>query len=195
MSSVQTEEFRQLVVIGASLGGLHAITELLHNVPGDFPAPIAFVQHRSASDPDTLVRLLRRVASLPVREPSDKEPILPGTLYVAPADYHLIVEEDGFALSTGPPVTFARPSIDVLFESAADAYAQGVVGVVLTGANHDGSAGAARIKTQGGRIIVQDPMTAECAVLPRSVLQSVVPDRVAPLRDIGSCLLEWCGYR
>jgi two-component system, chemotaxis family, protein-glutamate methylesterase/glutaminase len=182
----------KIVVIGASLGGLNAIVEVMRDIPPEFPAPIAFVQHRSASDPDTLVRLLRRQTKLQVKEPSDKEEIVPATLYLAPADYHLIVEPGAFALSTGPAVSYARPSIDVLFESAADSYGVGTIGVILTGANHDGAAGVARIKSRGGRILVQDPQTAECGVMPRSAIQATKPDQILLLHEICEALIYMC---
>ena len=184
-----------IVVIGSSLGGLHAIEEVLRSIPAHFPCPIAFVQHRSATESETLARLLRRHTPLQVREPSDKEPIRAGYFYLAPADYHLIVEHRAFALSTGPDVNYARPSIDVLFESAADSYREGAVGVVMTGANQDGAAGAAKIKKLGGRLIVQDPLTAECSVMPRSVIQMTEPDVVLALPEIAKCLVEWCTRR
>jgi two-component system, chemotaxis family, protein-glutamate methylesterase/glutaminase len=180
-----------IVVIGASLGGLHAITEVLRSIPADFPLPIAFVQHRSPTHADILVRLLRRSSSLQVKEPADKEPILPRFLYLAPADYHLLVDHREFALSTGEAVSYARPSIDVLFESAAEAYGSGTIGVVLTGANHDGSAGAARIRQFGGRVIIQEPATAECAVMPQSALDAAGADEVLILNQIGDCLSRW----
>lgn len=184
-----------IVVIGASLGGLHAIFELLRGIPADFPCPIAFVQHRAPSESDALARLLRSHTPLQVREPSDKESIRPGFFYLAPADYHLIVEHRAFALSTGQDVNYARPSIDVLFESAAESYREGTIGVVLTGANQDGAAGAAKIKALGGRLIVQDPLTAECSVMPRSTIQAAEPDAILVLPEIGGCLVDWCASR
>ena len=107
--------------------------------------------------------------------------------------HHLIVERGEFALSTEQAVSYARPSIDVLFETAADAYGAGVIGVVMTGANHDGSAGAKQIKERGGRIIVQDPETADCAVMPRAAMNAVQPDRIVSLQEIGGSLVELCG--
>jgi two-component system, chemotaxis family, protein-glutamate methylesterase/glutaminase len=183
----------EIVVIGASLGGLNAIIEVLSAIPPGFPTPIAFVQHRGTSDPHVLEMLLRRYTKLQVREPQDKEPIRTGHFYLAPADYHLIVERGEFSLSTEHAVSYARPSIDVLFETAADAYGAGTVGVIMTGANHDGAAGSRRIKEQGGRLIAQDPATAECAVMPRAAIQVTEADRVLPLSEIGGCLVEWCG--
>lgn len=182
----------EIVVMGASLGGLQAIHEVLRTIPADFPVPIAFVQHRGVTHPHTLIRLLRTYTGLRVQEPHDKDPILPGIFYVAPADYHLIVERGEFALSTEKAVSYARPSIDVLFETAADAYGPGVIGVMMTGANHDGAAGAKRIKDRGGRLIVQDPDTAECAVMPRAALELAGADRVLKLEEIGARLVEMC---
>jgi two-component system, chemotaxis family, protein-glutamate methylesterase/glutaminase len=185
----------RIVVIGASLGGLQAIFEVLRAIPADFPCPIAFVQHRAVSESDALARLLRSRTALQVREPFDKEIIQPGYFYLAPADYHLIVEQREFALSTGPDVNYARPSIDVLFESAADSYREGTIGVILTGANQDGAAGAAKIKALGGRLIVQDPLTSECSVMPRSAIQATMPDAILVLPEIGKCLTDWCANR
>jgi two-component system, chemotaxis family, protein-glutamate methylesterase/glutaminase len=183
----------EIVVVGASLGGLSAIIEVLSAIPSGFPTPIAFVQHRGVTDPHVLATILRRYSHLNVREPQDKEPIRSGYFYLAPADYHLIVERGEFALSTEHAVSYARPSIDVLFETAADAYGTGTIGVIMTGANHDGAAGSRRIKAVGGRLIAQDPLTAECPVMPRSAMEAAQPDRVLALQDIGACLVEWCG--
>ena len=182
-----------IVVMGASLGGLSAITDVLSRLPGDFSVPIAFVQHRGAHDPDMLIHILRRMTPIPVREPHDKEQIQPGRFYVAPADYHLIVEKGAFSLSTEHAVSYARPSIDVLFETAAEAYGPGVIGVLMTGANHDGANGARRIKECGGRLIVQDPSTAESNVMPRAAIEATTVDRILPLERIAGTLVEWCG--
>ena len=138
-----------LVVVGASLGGLHALEILLAGLPAHFPLPVVIGQHRREDADGALCMALRRRSALPVGEAEDKEAIVPGRVYVAPAGYHLLVEEGRFALSTEAPVAYARPSIDVLFESAADVYEAGVIGVILTGASKDGSHGAARIR---GRI-------------------------------------------
>lgn len=182
----------EIVVIGASLGGLNAIVEVMRAIPCDFPVPIAFVQHRVVSEADTLARLLRRYTRLNVREPQDKETIRTGFLYLAPSDYHLIVERGEFSLSTEHAVSYARPSIDVLFETAADAYGPGVAGVIMTGANTDGAAGARHIKRRGGRVLVQDPATAECAVMPRAAIAAASPDCVLMLHEIGDLLVRWC---
>ncbi len=132
--------------------------------------------------------LLQLYAAQKVKEPQDKELISAGHIYIAPADYHLLIEDGTFALSTEGPVMSARPSIDVLFESAADTYREGVIGVVLTGASADGARGAAHIKQRGGRILVQDPATAESGIMPRAAIKSASPDWVVPLREIGPIL-------
>ena len=142
----------KLIVIGTSWGGLRALKVLLSGLPKQFSVPIAIVQHRHKDSDNTLTLFLRRHSALPVEEAEDKAAIVPGQVYLAPADYHLLVEggdavtQPYFALSTEAPVLYARPSIDVLFESAADAYAEGVVGVILTGASQDGARGLAKIK-------------------------------------------------
>jgi two-component system, chemotaxis family, protein-glutamate methylesterase/glutaminase len=178
----------EIIVVGTSLGGLVALGVLLENLPTDFALPIAVVQHRSVESDASLLRELRRYTRLRLHEPSDRESILPGRIYIAPADYHLLVEPGEFRLSTEGPVSYARPSIDVLFESAADAYGRRAVGVILTGANSDGAQGAKRIKQKGGIIVVQTPEEAECPVMPRAVLHATTADHVLPLPEISSYL-------
>jgi two-component system chemotaxis response regulator CheB len=146
-----------LIAVGTSLGGLDAMRILLRPLAKNCTASIVIAQHRSAQADETLVELLARACALPVSEPCDRDPIEPGRVYLAPADYHLLVEPGCFSLSVDPPVSYARPSVDVLFESVADAYRSAAVGVVLTGANRDGADGAAAIKRAGGRVFVQDP--------------------------------------
>ncbi len=180
----------QLVVVGTSLGGFEASKVLLAGIPPDFPLPLALVQHQSESAGGDLVALLARYSILPIREPDDKQPILPGAVYLAPVGYHLLVEPGTFALSTEGPVMHARPSIDVLFESAAEAYGSGVIGVVLTSSSRDGAAGAVKVKQRGGYLVVQDPATAESRVLPEAVLASTRPDRVLPLPEIAPTLVS-----
>ena len=183
----------KLVVIGASLGGLHAIAALLGGLPASFPLPVAIVQHRHRESEASLEAVLQRATQLPVCEIEDKQAIRPGTACLAPADYHLMVESGAFALSTDAPVLYARPSIDVLFESAADVYGHQVIGIVLTGASTDGAAGLAAIKAAGGLTVVQEPATAECAVMPTAALERVnadyvltVPAIVTLLRQLGA---------
>ena len=170
-----------LVVIGTSYGGLHALSVLLEGLPEGFRPAVAVVQHRSKDSDLTLVSLLSDRCSCEVREAEDKEPIEPGRVYVAPPDYHLLVEDGVFGLSTEAPVTYSRPSIDVLFETAADAYRERLIGVVLTGANADGTAGLRRIKEHGGYTIVQDPATAAGRAMPAAAVAGVRADAVLPL--------------
>jgi two-component system, chemotaxis family, protein-glutamate methylesterase/glutaminase len=176
-----------LVVVGCSLGGYNALQVILGGLPRDYPLPIAIVQHRGV-DSEILSPALQELTPLPVREADDKEPIVPGCVYVAPPDYHLLVEVGRFALSTDPRVLSARPSIDMLFESAADAYLDRVIAVVLTGQSRDGAQGAARVKRRGGVVVVQEPSTAEARILPDSAIAASTPDRILPLEDIAAFL-------
>lgn len=181
----------RLVVIGTSLGGLTALEILLARLPASFPVPVVIVQHRDVRS-HSLTMILQRSTRLRVREPLDKDPLAPGTVYLAPPDYHLLVEPEGCALSTDAPVSHARPSIDVLFESAAEAFGRNVVGVILTGANSDGSRGAAAVKNAGGYLIVQEPTNAECATMPAAALHAAKADQVLPLADIPTALVKLC---
>ena len=181
----------ELVVVGASLGGFDALRVLLGGLPAELPVPVVVIQHQGDTSGD-LGRLLQRYSSLPVCEAEDKEGIGSGHAYLAPAGYHLLVERGSFALSTEAPVQYARPSIDVTFESAAEAYGAGVVGVVLTGAGRDGADGLARIKRRGGRAIVQDPDTAFRRDMPAAALASVAVDWVAPLEEIAPRIVALC---
>jgi two-component system, chemotaxis family, protein-glutamate methylesterase/glutaminase len=183
----------ELVVIGCSLGGMHALQEVLGALPEQFPVPIAIVQHRHKASNDTLPTFLAKSAKLRVVDVDDKLWIKPGTVYLAPADYHLLVERGAFSLSVDDRVAYSRPSVDVLFESAADAYGDRVVGIVLTGANSDGAKGVQRIKARDGFVIAQDPKTAEAPEMPRSAIDAVRVDRILPLERIGPFLVELCG--
>ena len=181
----------RLVAVGTSLGGLNALIELLRRLPPSLPVPIVVVQHRGPSADSGLVALLRDHTELAIEEAEDKQLMNAGTVYLAPPDYHLLVEEPGvLALSTDAPVRAARPSIDVLFETAADAYGAAVVGVLLTGASADGAEGLAAIKARGGRAIVQDPATAECATMPSAGISATAVDYVLPLEAIGGHLVS-----
>lgn len=161
-----------MIAVGASWGGLKALRAIAHGLPAHFAVPITFVQHRS-KDSGALRELLQDCTSLRVCEVEDKQPIMGGYLYLAPPDYHLLIDGDSFALSVDEPVRFARPSIDVFFESVADRFGAAAAGVVLTGANDDGALGLARIVAQGGVAIVQDPRTAESPIMPRAALRAV----------------------
>jgi len=180
----------EIVVVGTSLGGLVAVETLLEGLAADFPLPLAIVQHRSIESRDGLCSIIQKHSALLVREAEDKEAIQPGRVYLAPSDYHLLVEQGQFALSTQGPVSYARPSIDVLFESAADSYGTAAIGIILTGANHDGARGAARLVARGGCLIVQEPASAECAVMPQAALTAARPNRVVPLTDIAAHLTQ-----
>lgn len=180
-----------LIAIGTSLGGLNALLSVVRQLPRDLPVPIVVVQHRGVSPAAGLVNLLQQSTALTVVEAEDKTALEAGVVYVAPADYHLLVEDRAsLALSTEAPVRSARPSIDVLFESAADAYGDALVGVLLTGASADGAAGLVRVKQRGGRAIVQDPVTAECATMPSAGIAATAVDYVLPLECIGEHLLS-----
>ena len=177
----------KLVVVGASTGGLKALQTLLSSLPAEFPLPIAIVQHRG-TDSESLSEFLRESSKLLIKEPEDKEPIENGTVYLAPRDYHLLIENGSFALSTESPVAYARPSIDVLFESAADEFEDRSIGVILTGANRDGARGLRKIKTHGGLTIVESPESAKCREMPDSAIAMSTVDWILPLEEIGPCL-------
>ncbi|MBI2602779.1 MAG: chemotaxis protein CheB [Deltaproteobacteria bacterium] len=180
-----------IIVIGASLGGLRALNLVLGNLPKDFRLPIVIVQHRSNELDASLVKQLQQSCKLRVSEAEDKEDIIAGRVYVAPAGYHLLIDSSLFCLSVDQPVLHARPSIDVAFESAADAFGSRTIGVVLTGASNDGAKGAALIKTRGGTIIVEDPVSAECATMPAAAIKSVgTVDAILPLPEIAPFLLK-----
>lgn len=181
----------ELIVMGASLGGLKAMEVILAGLPAALPLPIVAVLHRDARSDVDLGAYLQGFCSLAVGEAEDKDNIQVGRVYLAPADYHLLVERSGaLALSTDAPVANARPSVDVLFESAADAYGDRLIGVVLTGASRDGARGSGRIKALGGTVLVQDPATAESGLMPGAAVAAAAPDRVLPLAQIAPALVE-----
>lgn len=183
----------ELVVVGTSLGGLQALSELLANLPSSFRLPLAIVQHRTRETNDLLRKLLQNGCRLKVQEATDKLTIQAGHVYVAPPDYHLLVEPGSFALSVEAPVAYSRPSIDVLFESAALSYGPQTIGVILTGANKDGAYGAVRIKKSGGWLIVQEPTSAESPTMPNATLAAIAPDQILPLSAIPAALIELAG--
>jgi two-component system chemotaxis response regulator CheB len=175
-----------LVVIGSSWGGLHALTTILETLGSPESTAIVVAQHRGAERGELLGPLLQRHTALDVREAEDKDELQPGIVYLAPPDYHTLIErERTIALTTEDVVRHARPSIDVLFSTAADAYAERCVGVVLTGANEDGAEGLARIKARGGVAIVQDPHTSERSEMPAAAVAAVDADVILPLEEIG----------
>jgi two-component system, chemotaxis family, protein-glutamate methylesterase/glutaminase len=183
-----------LVAIGASWGGLDAMRTLLGGLPAELDAAVVIAQHRAPESHPTAFRdLLGAVTRLKVREGGDKDELRPGTAYLAAPDYHLLVERGLLALSTDEPVQYARPSIDVLLQTAAEAYRERCVGVVLTGANADGATGLARVAELGGAAIVQDPATAERDEMPRAALARVPGATVATVGEIAPLLVELCG--
>lgn len=178
-----------LVVMGTSTGGLHALTRLLSAMPGNFDLPILIVQHRSKDSDERLPALLRVASQIPLWEAEDKEPLRAPGVFLGPPDYHLLAETDSIALSTEEPVGHSRPSIDVLFESAAHSHGASVIGVLLTGANQDGTRGLMRIKELGGYVIVQDPESAESGFMPKHAVRNMSPDRILPLEQIAAELV------
>lgn len=177
-----------IVVVGTSWGGLNALRELVSALPAEYRLPTVLVQHRHRQSDHLLSTFLQERTGLEVAEVEDKMPIEPGTLFVAPADYHLLVDRGFFTLSTDPPVRYSRPSIDVTFYSAADAYADATIGVILTGANSDGSRGLRRIFDRGGVALVQDPATAESPTMPSAAIRCVPGARVQPIGQIAATL-------
>jgi two-component system, chemotaxis family, protein-glutamate methylesterase/glutaminase len=178
----------EIAVIGTSWGGLAALHQILGALPSSFRLPVVIVQHRHRDSGQMLPRALQDDTSLCVCDIEDKAPILAGNIYIAPANYHVLVERGHLSLSTDEPVAFSRPSIDVTFISAADAYRKGVVGIVLTGANSDGARGLKRIADRGGLAIVQRPETAESPVMPAAALRYVPGARVLTLVEIADLM-------
>ena len=183
----------EVIVIGCSMGGMAALEAVFSTLPAGFHVPIIVAQHRYRTSGEALPNFLRRHSKLNVVDAIDKQWIKPGHVYLAPADYHLLVDRGGeLSLSIDAAVAHSRPSIDVLFESAADAYPGAVIGVVLTGANADGARGAKRIKDHGGFVVVQDPATAESPDMPKAAIAATRVDRILPLNRIGPFLVELC---
>ena len=181
----------ELIAVGASWGGLRALRLVLPALPAGFPAAVAVVQHRRPDSPGrAMAAFLGSASALPVREVEDKDPIEPGRVYLAPADYHLIVEPGHFSLSTEDSVDFSRPSVDVLFETAADSYGEGVIAVVLTGLKDDGARGVRAVKREGGIVVVQHPDSAEKADMPAAAISTGFADHVVALGDLGRLLVE-----
>lgn len=180
----------QAVVIGVSAGGIAALEKILPVLPEDYGLALLIVQHISADGGNYLVEHFSAGCALPVVEAADKEQIRQGIIYFAPPNYHLLVERTKtIALTVDAKVNYARPSVDVLFETAAEAYCDSLVGVVLTGANNDGAAGLARVKELGGLTVVQSPQSAETAAMPTAALNALQVDHVLDLEEIGPFLI------
>lgn len=189
MMSVKPEA----VVIGGSAGSLEALSKILPELPGDFPVPILVVVHLPPDQDSILPEVLRRKCKVAVREAEDKEPLEPGTVYFAPPDYHLLVEDDRHvALSYDEERMFSRPSIDVLFESAADVYGGNLIGVILSGANADGAAGLGAVVAEGGVALVQSPALAHSRQMPLAALEVCPGAEVLAAPQIAGYLLERC---
>jgi two-component system chemotaxis response regulator CheB len=180
----------QAIAIGASAGAVQALLRILPALPATYPLPVLIVVHVPPDRSNALVALFQSKCPLPVREAEDKEPVAAGTIYFAPSDYHLLVEADrSLALSWDEPVNHSRPAIDVLLQSAADAYGPALVGIVLTGANHDGAAGLAAVGDAGGVTIVQDFTEAQVSTMPEAAFAACPSARAMTLDDIIHYLL------
>jgi len=181
----------EAIVIGVSSGGMNALKYLFSTLPADYRIPIIIVQHVSARSDNDWIKLLNAKSNLSIKEADEKEKIETGNVYIAPSNYHLMIEKDKtFSLTIDEYVNFARPSIDVLFESAAEAYKKKLIGIVLTGSNNDGTKGIKRIKECGGLAIIQDPKTAESPNMPASAIAAVQPDYILSLEKIVQLLLK-----
>ncbi len=184
-----TKDQYKAIVIGTSAGGLDALAKVLPALRGHLPVPILVVQHISASSDSYLVEYLNKMSSILVKEAEDKEVLRPSTVYFAPPDYHLMVEEDfTIALSNDEKVRYSRPSIDVLFETASWAYGSHLIGVIMTGANDDGSLGLKTIKEAGGYTIVENPESAVVMKMPESAILLSNPDLIIPVDKIAEAL-------
>ncbi|HEX7595498.1 MAG TPA: chemotaxis protein CheB [Gemmatimonadaceae bacterium] len=179
-----------IVAMGTSWGGLSAMMKLLGGLPEKFPIPIVLVQHRSKDSDRLLVNLLQDATPLKVCEVEDKDGLSAGTVHIAPANYHILIESGYASLTTEEAVRFSRPSIDVMFSSAADTYRSETIGVVLTGANEDGASGLAHIVKRGGRALIQDPKTAEIPIMPDAAIRAVPTAEVIPLTGLAPRLIE-----
>lgn len=175
------------VVVGASAGAVDALSVILPALPASFAVPLIVVVHVPQNRPSLLVELFAPKCKLPVKEAEDKLPVAKGTIWFAPPGYHLMVEKErSFALSLDELVNHSRPSIDVLFESATEAYGSRLLAMVLTGANHDGAAGAERIQAAGGLVAVQDPKTAHVSAMPEMAIARTKPDLVGTLQELAA---------
>lgn len=187
-----TTKTRRVIVVGASWGGVEANIRLLKTIPAGFPLPVVIVQHRHSDSHGALATSLRRYCALPVNEIEDKDEMIPGRVYIAPANYHLLMEPDfSFSLCVSAYVNYSRPSIDVAMESIAEVCGEGTIGVLLTWANDDGAKGMAAIHAAGGMTIAQDPDTAAAPTMPRSAIELGVVDKIMKIDAIVPCIREF----
>jgi two-component system chemotaxis response regulator CheB len=181
----------EAIVLGVSSGGMNALKIIFAALPANFSMPIIIVQHVGANSDSQWIQLLNEKSNLHLKEADEKETIEKGKVYFAPPNYHLLIEKDkSFSLTIDERVNFARPSIDVLFETAAEAYKKKLIGIVLTGSNSDGTKGIKRIKECGGLAIIQDPKTAESAYMPTSAIDAIKADYILSLEDIVQLLIK-----
>jgi len=179
------------VVIGASAGGTAALQKILPFLPAEFPLPVVIAQHLHPLQEGAAIVYYHGGSALTIKDADEKEQVRPGFVYFAPPNYHLLIEDDfSFSLSIDEKVHFTRPSIDVLFESAADVYGAGLIGIVLSGANQDGAAGLLRIKNRGGLTIVQDPQDAEVGYMPKAAMEAANPSHVLTAEGIRKFLID-----
>lgn len=189
-SKIQDRKYKA-VVIGVSAGGQKALKTILLGLPSDLTFSVIIVIHRHSDSDDYLEQSLNSECEIRVKQADEKEAINDGVVYIAPPNYHLLIEDDNtFSMSVEGTVNYARPAIDVLFESAAYAYGPELIGIILTGANYDGSRGLKKIKEMGGLTIVQSPETAEVGDMPRAAIAAVEPDHILPLKEIGPFLMD-----
>ncbi|UOQ65847.1 chemotaxis protein CheB [Hymenobacter volaticus] len=187
---IRSQPKRDIVVIGASSGGIAALLEFVKSLPEDFPAPIFVVQHMAPYIHSVLPQLLSHVSPLQVKHPHDGEDIQPGIIYVAPPDHHLLIENNKALVKRGPKENRFRPSVDALFRSAAYSYGPRVIGVVLTGYLDDGTSGLWCIQRLGGITVVQDPQDAVSPAMPTNALEFVEADHIVPLADLAALLVK-----
>jgi two-component system chemotaxis response regulator CheB len=182
----------KLIIIGGSAGSLQVLIYILRHLRPDCRVPIVIVMHRSTGNESTLADVLSNVSKLEVKEAEDKETIKGGIIYLAPADYHLLIEKNGsFSLDDSEKVQFSRPSIDVAFQSAADAYGKSLLGILLSGANNDGADGFAEIRRGGGVLIVQDPDKATATAMPQSAIDRGLADYILDEKGIADWINLW----
>ena len=182
------------IVIGASAGGMDAIKTILMPLEEAFAASILIVQHVSPHSHGYMVNYLNGICHINIKEADEKEKILPGNVYIAPPNYHLLVEKDEtLSLTVDPKVNYSRPAIDILFDSAAEIYQNELIGIILTGANSDGSKGLKRVKELGGLTIVQDPITAEADFMPKAAMEITEVDYILSLNEISNKLIKLVG--
>ena len=181
----------EAIVIGTSAGGLFALSAILEKLPADYSVPVLIVQHRAKDQKDLLEELLQSKCKIKIKQADEKEQIQPGIVYIAPPDYHLLVERDQtLSLSSDKPVRYSRPSIDVLFDSAADAFQDKLLAIILTGANNDGTAGIEKVKKHGGTTIAQNPADAHFPSMPRASIATGKIDEILTLAGIQNFLLK-----